>query len=196
MSGDWGSRAHFQIYMLIVCTLEMVFQGGSCWGNLMWLHSLTFTKHLITQLIDTVTLVFTILLERQLTAPFGLSCPIRIRNLPTNFGDSCATSEGRSIILCSQSLQAKRSSCCLWIHVWFVRCRHLHQRVEEHKHSVIGTHFLQKRNLKRMNLNTNLKVLKKCRGKLECLIFEILTIRNNRPTLNTQADSIRGKLFI
>ena len=46
-------------------------------------------------------------------------------------------------------------------------CRHLHQRVEEHKHSVIGKHFLEKHNLKRMNLNTNFKVLKKCRGKLE-----------------------------
>ena len=76
-------------------------------------------------------------------------------------------------------------------------CRHLHQRVEEHKHSVIGKHFLEKHNLKRMNLSTNFKVLKKCRGKLECLIFEMLIIRNLlRPTVYTQADSIRGKLFI
>ena len=48
-------------------------------------------------------------------------------------------------------------------------CRHVHQCVEEHKHSVIGKHFLEKHNLKRMNLSTNFKVLKKCRGKLECL---------------------------
>ena len=75
--------------------------------------------------------------------------------------------------------------------------RHLHQRVEEHKHSVIGKHFLEKHNLKRMNLSTNFKVLKKCRGKLECLIFEMLIIRNIlRPTVYTQADSIQGKLFI
>ena len=110
------------------------------------------------------------------------------------------------------------AECCLWIQMWFVRCklyrfyvpsppsacggtqtfrywqaflanyigstyRHLHQRVEEHKHSVIGKHFLEKHNLKRMNLNTNFKVLKKCRGKLESLIFEMLII-------------IRAKLFI
>ena len=76
-------------------------------------------------------------------------------------------------------------------------CRHLHQRVEEHKHSVIGKHFLEKHNLKRMNLSTNFKVLKKCRGKLECLIFEMPIIRNIlRPTVYTQADSIRGKRFI
>ena len=75
-------------------------------------------------------------------------------------------------------------------------CRHLHQRVEEHKHSVIGKHFLGKDNLKRMNLNTNFKVLKKCRGKLECLILEMLIIRNKSPTLNTQADSSPAKRFI
>ena len=75
-------------------------------------------------------------------------------------------------------------------------CRHLHQRVEEHKLSVTGKHVLEKHKLKRMNLNTNFKALKKCRGKLECLIFEMLIIRNKRPTLNTQADSIRAKLFI
>ena len=40
-------------------------------------------------------------------------------------------------------------------------CGHLHQRVEEHKHSVISKHFLEKHNLKQMNLNTNFKVLKK-----------------------------------
>ena len=75
-------------------------------------------------------------------------------------------------------------------------CRHLHQRVEEHKHSVIGKHFLEKHNSKRMNLNTNFKVLKKCRGKLECLIFEMIIIRNKRRILNTQADSILPKRFI
>ena len=46
-----------------------------------------------------------------------------------------------------------------------------------------------------MNLNTNFKVLKRCRGKIEWLIFEMLIIRNKRSTLNTQADSIRAKLL-
>ena len=74
-------------------------------------------------------------------------------------------------------------------------CRHLHQRVEEYKHSVIGGQFLEKQNLKRLDLNTNFKVRRKCRGKLECWIFEMLIIRNTRPTLNSQADS-RAKRFI
>ena len=46
-----------------------------------------------------------------------------------------------------------------------------------------------------MNVNTNFKVLKGCRGKIEWLIFEMLIIRNKRSTLNTQADSIRAKLL-
>ena len=42
-----------------------------------------------------------------LTAPFGLPCPITIRNLPTNFGDSCATSEGQTKI--SSMIYEKRN---------------------------------------------------------------------------------------
>ena len=41
----------------------------------------------------------------------------------------------------------------------------------------------------------NFKVIKKCCGKLEYLIYEMLWIKNKRPKLNTQADSIRAKLF-
>ena len=46
-----------------------------------------------------------------------------------------------------------------------------------------------------VDLSKNFKVLKKCRSKLKCLIFEMLFIKNKRPKLNTQADSIRAKLF-
>ena len=41
----------------------------------------------------------------------------------------------------------------------------------------------------------NFKVLKKCRSKLKCLILKMLFVKNKRPNLNTQADSIRAKLF-
>ena len=74
-------------------------------------------------------------------------------------------------------------------------CRHFHQRVEEHKYSVIGKHLRDVHGLTPDNFIENLKVLKKCRGKLECLIYEMLWIKSKRPKLNTQADSIRSKLF-
>ena len=68
-------------------------------------------------------------------------------------------------------------------------CRHLHQRVEEHKHSVIWKHLNDEHRLS--NLRENFTIIKKCLNKLECLIFEMLYIRKKRPKLNTQADSIR-----
>jgi len=39
------------------------------------------------------------------------------------------------------------------------------------------------------------KILRKCQNKLDCLIFEMLLIRELKPTLNKQCDSIRAKLF-
>ena len=60
-------------------------------------------------------------------------------------------------------------------------CRHLHQRVEEHKHFVIGKHFRDVHGLTPDNLIENFKVIKKCRGKFDCLIHEMLWIKNKRP---------------
>ena len=40
-------------------------------------------------------------------------------------------------------------------------------------------------------LTTMFAVLKKCQGKLDCLIHEMLFICERKPTLNTQSDSFR-----
>ena len=74
--------------------------------------------------------------------------------------------------------------------------RHLHLRIEEHKYSVIGKHLKDKHNQRPTNLHEQFTTLKKCRGKFECLIYEMLLIRKKRPTLNTQNDSIPAKMFI
>ena len=93
------------------------------------------------------------------------------------------------------------AKCGIWIHMWFMSnyigytCRHLHQRVEEHKHSVIGKHLRHVHGLTPDNLIENFEVLKKCRGKLECLIYEMLWIKSKRPKLNSKTHSIRSKLF-
>ena len=40
-------------------------------------------------------------------------------------------------------------------------------------------------------------LLKKCRGKLNCLIFEMLFFtKEKKPKLKTQSDSIKAKLFV
>ena len=38
--------------------------------------------------------------------------------------------------------------------------------------------------------------LKKCHEKFDCLVYEMLLIKELRPRLNTQGDSISAKLFV
>ena len=72
-------------------------------------------------------------------------------------------------------------------------CRHLYQRIEEHKNSEIGKHVAGHGADK--NISKNFKILKKCKSKLDCLIYEMLFIKEIKPSLNKQCDSIRAKLF-
>ena len=52
--------------------------------------------------------------------------------------------------------------------------RHLHQRIGEHKYSAIGRH-LEDHGLSKSDLkDEHFSVLRKCRSKFDCLIFEIL----------------------
>ena len=46
------------------------------------------------------------------------------------------------------------------------------------------------------DLLSRFKVLKKCRNKFDCLINEMLYIKQLRPCLNVQLDSIRAKVFV
>ena len=41
-----------------------------------------------------------------------------------------------------------------------------------------------------------LKVLKKCQNKFDCLVNEMLIIKQLQPCLNVQSDSIRAKVFV
>ena len=73
--------------------------------------------------------------------------------------------------------------------------RHLFQRIVEHKHSAIGKHLRDSHNQENKDLTEQFTILKKCRGKFECLIYEMLFIQEKKPKLNTQSDSIKAKLF-
>ena len=75
--------------------------------------------------------------------------------------------------------------------------RHLWQRIDEHRFSAIGKHLKNDHGLYNIDdLANNFSVLKKCNGKLDCLIYEVLFIRKKKPSLNTQLDSIHMKLFV
>jgi len=73
--------------------------------------------------------------------------------------------------------------------------QHLHQRINKHKYSAIGRHLGQHGLLKTDLLDKQFSVLKKCRSKFDCLIFELLFMKELNPKSNTQKDSIRAKLF-
>ena len=74
--------------------------------------------------------------------------------------------------------------------------RHLHKRIAEHKSLAIGKHFKEAHGDVNLLKANHFRVLKKFRGKFDCLIYEMLFIKKLRPNLNTQAGSIRTKLFV
>ena len=61
----------------------------------------------------------------------------------------------------------------------YVGCtsRRLFQRITEHKHSAIGQRLTEEHKLQATNLQDKFTVLKKCRTKFDCLIYEMLFIR-------------------
>ena len=61
--------------------------------------------------------------------------------------------------------------------------------------SSIGKHFRSEHSLAPKDLNRDFKILKKCKNKFDCLIYEMFFIHELRPSLNVQTDSIRAKVF-
>ena len=60
---------------------------------------------------------------------------------------------------------------------------------------LLGKHLCDAHNQRNKDLQEQFIILKKCRGKFECLIYEMLFIQEVKPELNTQSDSIKAKLF-
>ena len=105
-------------------------------------------------------------------------------------------SEAKPSLVNQQSLvyQCKCDLCDAG-YVGFTR-RHLHQRVDEHRHtSSIGKHFRDKHSSTPKDVTTNFTTLKKCNSKFDCLIYEVFFINELRPSLNVQCDSICAKVF-
>ena len=75
--------------------------------------------------------------------------------------------------------------------------RHLHQLVVEHKNqcSPIGKHINKYSNVPK-DLDRYFSVFKKCMSKFDCLVYEMLLIRELTPSLNVQSDSIQAKLYL
>ena len=70
---------------------------------------------------------------------------------------------------------------------------HLHQRIDEHRNSAIGRHVKEKHGEDAERVVNCFSVLRKCQGKYDCLLHEMLYIKPHKPSLNTQSDSIQAK---
>ena len=75
--------------------------------------------------------------------------------------------------------------------------RHLHNRMKGHKQqsSAIAKHYKNVHGTMPQDLLKRFEVLRKCRNKFDCLVYEMLFIRTSKPNLNVQSDSIRAKVF-
>ena len=74
---------------------------------------------------------------------------------------------------------------------------HLHTRVDGHKlkASSVYKHYHEQHGEVLKDLLRRFSILKKCRNKFDCLVNEMLFIRDLKPSLNVQSDSIRAKVF-
>ena len=70
-----------------------------------------------------------------------------------------------------------------------VTARHLRQRIVEHKNSAIGKHFSTAHGDTSLLKESQFRFLKKCQGKLYCLVYDMPFIKQPNPCLNTQTDS-------
>ena len=61
-------------------------------------------------------------------------------------------------------------------------------RIDEHKYSAVGKHLKDEHQAKIPGLDKYFSTLRKCQGKLDCLIYEMLFIRAQKLKLNTQSD--------
>ena len=70
------------------------------------------------------------------------------------------------------------------------------ERVEEYKRYIIGNYLKDDLGKDPETIASNFKILINCQSKLDCLIFEMCFIRDLKPKLNKQCDSIPSKLFV
>ena len=64
------------------------------------------------------------------------------------------------------------------------------------KGTAIGNHLKDQHNMSPNDIARDFNILRKCQNELDCLIFEMLFIKELKPTLNKQCNSIRAKLFV
>ena len=116
-------------------------------------------------------------------------------------GDALSIKEQKPSLINQHSVVYKFSCpLCDAEYILGLTTRHLFQRIEEHccSSSSICRHLQQDHDTTPRSLDklaTIFAVLRKCQGKMDCLVYEMLLIKKYRPSLYIQSDSIRAKVF-
>ena len=61
---------------------------------------------------------------------------------------------------------------------------------------IVPCFYMSKHGTIPRDLTENNTVLRKCKGKFECLLYEMVFIQKEKPPLNIQSDSLRANLFM
>ena len=98
----------------------------------------------------------------------------------------CATTRNRVCKRTQHVTSNSVGSCCVRLHAV------LHQRVGEHKNmsSSNDKHCEDKHSTVPKDIDKQFSVLKKCNKKFDCLVYEMLLIRELKSSLSDQSDSI------
>lgn len=62
--------------------------------------------------------------------------------------------------------------------------------------SAIGKHLLEAHGVRSLLIESHFRIRRKCKRKFNCLVYEMLWIKECNQSLNTQTDSIHAKLFV
>ncbi len=140
-------------------------------------------------------------IECDWTLRLGLSCPMSntSRKMSKEFPTSKQKTSPSRSTMCGISLQVWPASAML-VNMSATPvdiCSGV--RVEGHrsKTSSVRKHYDNRHTgAVPKDLGNCFTVLKKCRSKFDCLVNEMLLIRQLRPNLNVQSNSIRAKVFV
>ena len=110
-------------------------------------------------------------------------------------GEDLKHKEIKPALISEQSVVYKFE--CGWCDASYVGYmhRHLYQRIDEHKRSRSIFNHSQSQHQSRTIKSDMFRILKKCSCKFDCLVYEMFLIREHKPCLNIQSDSIKPTLF-
>ena len=74
--------------------------------------------------------------------------------------------------------------------------RHLHQRIDKHYDTAIGRHVKEKHGEDAERIVNCFSVLRKCQGNYDCLLCEMLHVKQHKPSFNIWGASCKKNIYV